>query len=378
MAALALVANGARGEPLDPGVPVRLPSSLPGGAAISERIDAAGRNRSPVPLPQAPSVTWQARVSAPVHGSPLADAKGALIVAHGHGRISEFDTAGRTRWSVRTGLEFAGAPLLLGGGLRVAIGQSGEAVAISETGRIVAREKLPPGDWEGTLVAAPTRDGGAILASGARLTRLGPRAAVAWTTSASDPLRSVFEWRGEALAVGRNGSVLLRASAGDAEEIANLGGAVGRAALDGDRLFALVSGHKLVELELGSRRQRVHFLDTSLELYDFGLGPGATPRLLSTRGVLVSLDATDRELARIGLVTEGGAGDTAGLVVDGAGSTLVAFAGAGLVLVNAQGDAGAVSGTGCPDPLRPTPVAAGVVVAACRSGLLRALSDRAR
>lgn len=377
-AVFALAPPGARAEPLDPRVPARLRSSPPAGAAVSARIDAGGRNLSSVAFPRAPGIAWQARVSGPIHGPPLADAKGGLIIAHGHGRVSELDTAGHTRWSLRTGLDLVGGPLLIGGELRVVVGHGGEIVAISEAGRVLERERLARGDWEATPVTVPTSDGGAILATGARLTRLGPRASVAWSVSTTEPMRAVFEWRGQALAVGKNGGVLVRAAAGEPEEIANLGGAVGRAALDGDRLFALVDGRKFVELELGSRRQRVRFSDATLELQDFALGSGATPRLLSNRGVLVALDAADRELMRLGLMPEGGSRDALGLVVDRAGATLVAFSGAPLVFVNAQGDPSALDGSACPDPLRPTPLAPGVVVAACRSGLLRALSDRAR
>ncbi|HEY3498887.1 MAG TPA: PQQ-binding-like beta-propeller repeat protein, partial [Polyangiaceae bacterium] len=336
---LAGFSRPAGGETLDPGVPARLHTSLAKGFALGERIDPEGRNQSSVALPKAPRVAWQARVTPPVHGAPLAGADGSLIVAHGRGRLSELDATGRTRWSVRTGLELAGGPLLLGGGLRVAIGQSGDIVAVSPAGRVAYREKLAWGEFEGTPIAAPARDGGAILATGARLSRLGPRAAVVWSATTPDPLRAVFEWRGQALAVGRNGGVLVRSAAGEPEEIANFRAAVGRAALAGDRLFAIVGTYRVVELDLVTRTQRSRFSDPTLGLHELALGVGATPRLLSARGVLVSLDAADRELLRLGLVAEGGGGEPAGLLVDPAGTVLAAFAGAPLVLVTAQGDA---------------------------------------
>jgi hypothetical protein len=376
--AACLLASTASAGPFDPALPERLPSSLPKGAAVAERVDAEGRNLTSVALPLVPSVVWQARVAAPLHGPPLADGQGSLIVAHGHGRLSELDASGRTRWSLRTGLAFAGPPLLVGGALRVVVGETGEVVAVSETGRVVHRERVGSGEFEATLVSSPARDGGAILAAGARLIRLGPRGRVAWSASTSDPIRAVFDWRGQALAVGKNGVVLVRSAAGDPEEIANLGGAVTRAALAADSLFALVGPQKFVELDLRTRTQRVRFSDGLLALAEFALGAAAQPRLLSVRGVLVTLDAGDRELARASLVTEGGAGDSAGLVVDPAGTALVAFAGAPLAHVTPQGDVSSLAGTACPDPVRPTPLRSGFVVAACRSGLLRGLSDRGR
>lgn len=376
--ALAGLAGQAGGEELDPALPERLRTSLAGGFALADRIDPDGRNLSSVALPKAPRIAWQARVTPPLHGPPLADAGGALIVAHGRGRLSELDSAGRTRWSVRTGFEIAGGPLLLGGGLRVVIGQNGDVLGVSAAGRVAYREKLGWGEFEGTPIATPTRDGGAILATGARLTRLGPRAAVTWSTTTADSLRAVFDWRGQALAVGRNGGVLVRAAAGEPEEIANLRGPVARAALAGDKLFALVGNYRLVELDLANHTERVRFSDPTLSLAELALGAGTVPRVLSTRGTLVALDASDRELLRLGLVTEGGGGEVAALLVDPAGATLAAFAGAPLVLVTPQGEAEAVAGSACPDPLRPTPAGPGVVIAACRSGLLRALSDKAR
>jgi hypothetical protein len=381
LAALLLLAAGAgvaSADPVDPGIPQRLRSAAPAGGAVGERIDLGGRNLSPLALPLAPAVAWQARVASPLAGPPLSAENGVLVVAHGNGRVSELDDKGRTRWSVRTGLELAGGPLVIGGGLRVVVGRSGEIVAVSSAGRVVAREQLPSGAFEAAVLATPTRDGGALLATGARLTRLTPKAAIAWSTSTTEPLRAVFEWRGQALAVSRSGAVIARAVAGEPEEIANLGGAAGRAALDGDSLFALVSGHKLVELDLVRRTQRTRFSDPALELHDFALPAAASPRVISTRGVLVSLDASDRELARTALAQESGSGQVAGIVVDGAGTTLVAFGSAPLVLVTPQGDARALAGSACPDPYRPTPLRAGLVAAACRSGLIRGLSDKAR
>jgi hypothetical protein len=48
------------------------------------------------------------------------------------------------------------------------------------------------------------------------------------------------------------------------------------------------------------------------------------------------------------------------------------------VLVTRDGDVLPVTGTGCPDPLRPTPVRDGAVLSGCRSGVLRLLSDKPR
>jgi len=66
------------------------------------------------------------------------------------------------------------------------------------------------------------------------------------------------------------------------------------------------------------------------------------------------------------------------LLGDSRGAMLVATGGLDLRFVGETGDTVEIPGTACPDPLRPTALSKGLVVASCRSGLLFGISDKAR
>jgi hypothetical protein len=376
--AASLLPLGAAAETVDPSIPQRFVTALPAGNAISDRLSATGSNQTRLPLPNHPQVGWQVRLAAPLLHAPLALAGERLLIAHGRGRVSELDRAGRTVWSLRTGAELIGSPIVLGSGERLALTRTPEILRISATGRELGRERLPLAEVDALPVSIPTSDGGALLGLGARLVRLGPRGNFSWTTPTPDPVRALFEWRGNVVAVGRNGSVNLRPPVGDLREIANLAIGIRAALLVAPRLWLLSVDHQLIELDLATETHVTRFSEPPLEFIELALGPANTLRVLTRRGLLVGVDAVGRELSRHALLPDAVAGEAATLVVDPRGAALVAFAGAALVSINPQGDVTAIAGTACPEPLRPTPLGTGLVVAACRSGLLRALSDKAR
>jgi hypothetical protein len=105
---------------------------------------------------------------------------------------------------------------------------------------------------------------------------------------------------------------------------------------------------------------------------------GKRTRVIAGHSLLVELDAEGRELGRFPLPVGDSGSEISGLVLDGAGTSFAMVGGGTLLAVSPDGDAASVPGTGCPDPVRVTPVAPNRLVAACRSGLLRGLSDRAR
>jgi hypothetical protein len=373
-----LLASGAAAENVDPSLPQRFVTSLPAGTAVSDRLTATGTNQTGLPLPNRPTVGWQVRLAAPILHPPLALAGERLLISHGHGRISELDRAGRTVWSLRTGTELAGSPIVLGSGERLALTRSADVIRISTLGRELERARLPLPEIDALPVSTPTRDGGAVFGLGARLVRLGARGSFEWTTPTPDPIRAVFEWRGNVVAVGRNGTVSLRPPIGNLREIANLAIGIRSALLVEPRLWLLSVDHKLIGLDLTGSKPMTRFSEPALDFTEFASGPGSSLRLLTRRGLLLAIESDGREIARNTLLPDAVAGEAAALVVDARGAALAAFAGAALVSINPQGDATAIAGTACPEPLRPTPLGAGLVVAACRSGLLRALSDRAR
>ena len=93
-------------------------------------------------------------------------------------------------------------------------------------------------------------------------------------------------------------------------------------------------------------------------------------RILTQEAILLGTDSEGRERLRSpldDLRTEAALGT---LVVDGRGASAVALGGLDLVLVTADGSTSSVPGTGCADPLRPTPTGPGRLTAACRSGVL--------
>jgi hypothetical protein len=373
-----LLASGAAAESVDSSLPQRFVTSLPAGTAISDRLTAAGTNQTRLPLPNQPVVGWQVRLAAPILHPPLALAGERLLIAHGRGRISELDQAGRTLWSLRTDTELAGGPILLGSGERLALTRNAEVIRISTLGRELGRARLPLPEIDALPVSTPTSDGGAVLGLGARLVRLGARGSFNWTTPTPDPVRAVFEWRGSVVAVGRNGTVNVRPPVGNLREVANLAIGIRSALLVEPRLWLLSVDHKLFELDLTGGKPVTRFSEPALDFTEFASGPAGSLRLLTRRGLLLAIESDGREIARHALLPDAVAGEAAALVVDPRGAALAAFAGAALVSVNPEGDAASIAGTACPEPLRPTPLRSGLVVAACRSGLLRALSDRAR
>jgi hypothetical protein len=377
VAALA-VANELGAEPLDPTLPHRVNAAAPRGAAVSERLDPAGTQVTSVRLPTRPSIAFQVRLPGPIIGAPVADERGRLLVAHGSGRLTELDGLGHTTFSIRLGGEPVGAPVLLGGERALAATRDATLVSVRRDGRIGARLKLPFAELEGSFVATPASDGGAIVAAGARYARVDATFSLTHAGAASSPIAAVFAWRGSTLLVERDGRILARTGALDAVELGRFGAPVAHVARAGDRLFALGGAHDLLVHDLAKRTTERRFSEPALELRDLTLGEGGSVRLLGGRGVLLEVDEAGREMLRLGLLPDGAGAESSSLVADRAGTVLAVMSGAPLVFVTREGDVLPVSGTGCPDPLRPTPLRDGAVLSGCRSGVLRLLSDRPR
>jgi hypothetical protein len=317
------------------------------------------------------------RLPGPIIGGPLADERGRVLVAHGSGRLSELDARGHTTFSVRLGGELAGPPVLLGGELVLAATRNAEVVSVRRDGRIAARRKLPFSELEGSFVATPTSDGGAIIAAGSRYARVDATLSLTHTGASSAPIVAAFDWRGTTLLVEREGRILARSGALDAFELGRFGASVGRVARVGDRLYALAD-RELVVRDLAKRTTERWLADAALELRDLALGGQGNARVLAARGVLLEVDPAGREVLRLALLPDGAGAESSSLVADRAGTVLGVLSGAPLVFVNREGDLFAVPGTGCPDPLRPTPLRDGAVLTGCRSGVLRLLSDKRR
>jgi hypothetical protein len=361
----------------DPAVGVRLPAADVSALVVSDRLDAQGSNKSRKLLPVAPELRSQARVVPPIIGQPMVDGAGRLLVAHGMDRLSAIDGDGRAVWSVRLGTELASGPVLVAGGRSLLLARDGRLFEVSRAGGVGERGTLPWGEIEGAVVAIPTSDGGALLAAGARFARVGSGGTRGFHARIADPIRALFEWRGLSLAVGHDGSIWARGTSGEPAEVGTLGEPVQKLALTGDRLLGL-GDHELIQFELDAGRRKILWADAAIDVHDLALVSAERFRLVGGRATLLDIAADGRELARFLLPTGEGVGDLSGLVTDVRGQALVLSAGSPLWSVTPQGDAVAAAGTGCPDALRPAPLADGKALLACRSGLLRVVSDRAR
>jgi hypothetical protein len=346
-------------------------------ATLGARIDAGGRNESPARFPRSASVSFQTRLAPPVVGEPVASGAGAFVVAHGRDRVSALDASGHALWSVRLGAELASGPIPLGADAYLLVTRDARLFELSSAGVAREREELGWNTVDGAVLFAPTAEGGAVLATGARLARVGPEGARGFRTKLGVSVRAVFDWRGATLSVGRDGSIWLRGVAGDPLELGDFSLPSAQVALAGDRLFSLAE-HGLESFDLSTRRRALEWADAALSLHDLALAHGERVFVAAGRATLVELAGRGHELARFTLPAGESGAELSNVVVDRTGALLVVANGSPLWSVTPEGEATSVFGTGCPDALRPTPVADGRVVAACRSGLVRGLSDKAR
>jgi hypothetical protein len=349
-------------DSVDPRVPLRIVTARP-----TPRFE----------LLRQPTVVWQARVLEPLLGPPVADADGDLVVAHASGLVVELDSNGRAKGTVRAASSLALGPVLLTSGRRLVVTGDAEAVVLQPSGRVESRSKLSFRDIDASALAVATSDGGALVAAGARFARMGSTGSLTARGSTSESLRGLFEWHGLGVLVERGGRVLGLGHAGDPFEIGNFGRPVRACELQGDRLLALVADRDLVELGLDTHVERTLWSDPPLVPRDVFVLPNGDVRIAASGNLLVALDSSGREAFRVSQP-----GTTSEVLVDllgdARGAMLVATSGFDLRLVGDTGEVTDITGTACPDPLRPAPLRKGLVVASCRSGLLFGISDKAR
>jgi hypothetical protein len=364
-------------EASDPRVAFRAPTAVTEGLDVSDRLDASGGNYSRVLLPKSATVAFQVRLAPPIVGELTAAGDGGVLVAHGRERVSLLDATGRSLWSVRFGAELASGAVPFGAGRYLLVARDGRLFELSSTGVVSERERLPWNDVDGRVLYAPTSEGGAILANGTHLARVGPASARGFATGLKSPLRTVFDWRGTTLAMSSDGSIWTRGTAGDPRQLTTFGAPLVAALLQGDRLFGATQ-HELLAVDLPTKRASVVWAEPALELRDVASAGGEKLRILAGRALVVDLDTNGRELGRFTLGSGETGAEIASLVSDASGASLVVMTGSPLVSLTPEGDATSITGSGCPDPLRLTPVGRNRLVAACRSGLVRGLSDKAR
>jgi hypothetical protein len=274
----------------------------------------------------------------------------------------------------------ASAPVITRDETRWLVTQAGEAVGFGADGRELFRESLPGLVETKDVELVPLASGGLALGSARQIAELDRRGKVRWLGQAKEPVGTVLEARGALIAVTNSGQVLRRDAEGNLIVLAELGGRVSSAAVAPDqrRLFAILDHDDLLELDLVTGQRRTLFSDVALPLSSLAVGARGEVRLVAS-GRLLGFDDKGAEVFRA-LVSSGawpGAGTGPIPLVDSSGTTAINLPDAGLMLVKANGEVQAVSGSACPEPLRPTPIGARKLALSCRSGLVFGVSDKA-
>lgn len=375
---LLALALSAHAREVDPAVPQRF--SL-------DPLRAPTASPSEGSLPKNASVAFRLRIANAVAHPPSVTPNNTVLVAHADPVLAEYDARGRSIWAARLGPNPAAtSPFVFADGTRAVVTEGGELVGFSSRGRSVFRARLPFGTIGPALVVAPLSDGGVLLAQRQRVVSLDATATLRFQTELDKDVASVLpglapvegddELRARALLVTRGGSVLDLASDGRPTLRARFSGEVTAAArLGAARVLGVLEARRLVELDIVADTEKVlaEAADFSL-LPELAVNRGGESRVLGSGDLLLAFDASGSERFRVPFATpasgpEPGDGATE-LLLDSAGTTLVARAGVGVFSIAADGLVTRVDGSACPEPLRPALIPPSSVVVACRSGIL--------
>ena len=347
-------------------------------------------------LPRNAGVAFRLRIANAIAHAPVVTPQKTVLVAHADPVLAEYDARGRSLWAARLGPNPAAtSPFVFADGTRAVVTEGGELVGFSPRGRSVLRARLPFGTVGPALLAAPLPDGGLILAERQRVVGLDATGTLRFQSELDKDVSSVLpglapavgsgELSSRALLVTRGGSVLELASDGRSTLRARFSGNVTASArLSAARVLGVLDAQRVVELDLLADTERVlaDAVDFSL-LPELAVNRAGESRVLGSSDLLLAFDASGSERFRVPFATPAsGPEPTPGavdgqLLLDRAGTALVARGGAGVFSITADGIVTRVEGSACPDPLRPALVPPSSVVVACRSGLLLRLEPAA-
>lgn len=385
LGALATVARGS--EAVDPTVGGSWVVGSPRGARPMDRVDAARSGRARDPLPSKPRILWRARIQGGVAQSVAVDARGAVIVSSPIATVTELSPAGKTAWTSKTGATPpATSPVLTSDGTRVVLTTGGELYGFDRTGRERFSLPLPLVATGRVTEPLPERDGGLVVAAGRSVIRVDRSGVVRASARLDSDVTALLGRGSETLIVTDRGDVLGWKPPAEPTELSSFGARVDGAALDGNRLCAVVDQKRLVDLDLATGTR---FTRTENPLGLSGppaLVPGGTTRVVTLDGLLLAHDAKGEELLRVAL-------EPPSMIGDGGASVLSASSASPPVVTDAKGrvgfvrpglDAGVVDGAGnlraaagaaCIDPIGIAPAGSGRMVLACRSGVVFLLGD---
>jgi len=405
---VAAMTAGAWGQAFDVERPSTIVVGTPAGVR-ADRVDAARSGFARTPLPAATlHAEWRAAASALLEHAPLVDSRGCSYVVGAQGEVVSFARDGVERWRASTGAPQPGPAALLSDDTLVFVSAAGEAVAVHEGG---VRWRSRFGRADAVLPAPlPLDDGGIVVATSRELAVLdasgSQRARTTLPEAATAPLVSAL---GKVVVVTSSGAVWAwTPGAAEPTRVGSFGSPIdgGAALADDHTLVAVAAGEaRLTALDL-SRGVAATRATSPNGLW---LGPPAMRggiayvRLLAPSGELaLAIDASGRELARTLLATrpplapvDGGAppllpGLHTPPLIDAAGTLAFGTLEGGVGIVARTGTVEILTDACAPSSLAPAsavrtaareiaglaPLAPHVLLVACRSGAILALSDQ--
>lgn len=340
-------------------------------------------------LPRAPKVLWRARLSGGAGRSIAVDAKGSVIVAGAAPVVSELDSTGKERWSVRLGSDAAGAgPVLTSDQTRVVLTLSGEVIALEPSGSVRYRARVGAGGVHAAPL--PTRTGGIIAGvTDGMVTR------IVWFdrdgnershVSLSGRLVAILDSPRGTTLVTDDGTVRLWRPPSSPSRVGSLGGRPDAEALfdSGNSLAAVIANRRVVSLDLRSGRRSTVLPDGRQRLEPSIASSGSSLFVTSVDGTLLSTTPGGKVSLRVPLEPLDAFGDGGAtrlptvppsVVVGSAGRVAFARPGLDVGVVDKTGAVAIASRSACAEPTAIAPLAAGRMVVACASGAVLALGD---
>ncbi len=280
----------------------------------------------------------------------------------------------------------ASAPVLTSDGSILLLTHDATAVLLAPSGKTLHKSVLPFAEPLRHIIAIPTANAGALVASGADVAELDGLGEVTRQTHLAGNVSALVEWRSDLLAICENGVIAAARATGDFEVIGNLGGAAPEgAAAEGGKLYAVVDAHKLVAFDPSAHSVTVLASEPASALNGpLTLLENQSAAVVADGGFLSIHAASGAETLRVSIAEAGRAFDPAlralrpaSTISDRAGAVAAARSGSDALILRPDGKVQRFDDTSCLDPFRPTPTRTGVVFA-CRAGQLFGVSDRAQ
>jgi hypothetical protein len=377
---------------VDPALPLTLLIGPPPGFAPMARIDGHRRGQSATSLPQHPRTLWRRTVRGGLDTTPLAvDPRGSIVVASFQAaELVQFSAEGVEMWRRPTGsAPSVGGVVLLNDDTRTVVTGAGETLGYSPSGALRFRTAIDLLERASRIGMLPLENGGVALAAGSEVVELDAQGRLDERTRLPERIQGpLVAARIGLIATTQSGTVYL-VHEGFAARLAELGGDPGEAGAstpDGERLFAVVSGQKVVVVDLTARLVETRWTWPERAL----AGPVVFAReqtlTSTTLGGLVLLPRDGSAPQRVGLeprallpAQDAGRLDVADEIAsplsDAQGRIAFARAGARLGIATPDGAYRLIDDPVCASPVALVPGGHRRLLVACRSGTIVLLGD---